>query len=164
MRIGVISDTHDQHANVRKAIEVFTAQGVECVLHAGDITSPSTVSLFAQLSGVPLIAVLGNCDTERAALHTAVEATGGQFHGRIYEGHFDGRTVYMTHVPHEIDRVVHSGRYDLVVYGHTHRQDIRRAGKTLLVNPGAAQNWMGNPPEVVVVDLADMTATTHPLT
>jgi hypothetical protein len=163
MRIGIISDTHDQHANVRKAIEVFAAQGVAYVLHAGDITGPSTVSLFAQLPGVPLIAVLGNCDTERAALHTAVRTAGGQFHGRVYEGNLDGRAIYMTHVPHEIDRVVGSGKYDLVVYGHTHRQDICQVGKTLLVNPGAARNWMGDPPEVVVVDLADMTATTHPL-
>ena len=164
MRIGIISDTHDQHANVRKAIEVFADQGVAHVLHAGDITSPSTVSLFAQLPGVPLIAVMGNCDTERMALFTAVKTTGGQFHGRVYEGDLDGRAIYMTHVPQGIDRVVNSGQYDLVVYGHTHRQDIRQAGKTRLVNPGAARSWMGDPPDVVVVDLADMTTTTHPLT
>jgi len=163
MRIGIISDTHDQRANVREAVGVFKAQSVEYVLHAGDITAPGTASLFAELPGVQLIAVLGNCDCERMALHAAVQVAGGEMHGRTYEGNLDGRAVYMTHVPHEIDRVVNSGKYDLVVYGHTHRQDIRRVGKTLLVNPGATRGSMSDPPEVVVVDLADMTATTHPL-
>lgn len=163
MRIGIISDTHDQHRNVRKAIEVFKAEGVECVLHAGDITGPATASLFAELSGAGLIAVFGNCDAERVSLRAAIEATGGEVHDRTYEGRLDGQAVYMTHVPQGLDRVVTSGRYDLVVYGHTHCQDVRKVGRTLIVNPGAARNWMGDPPEIVIVDLADVTATTHPL-
>lgn len=163
MRIGIISDTHDQHRNVRTAIEIFTAEGAECVLHGGDITGPATASLFAEFSGGRLIAVLGNCDAERASLRAAIEATGGEVHDRTYEGRLDGQAVFMTHVPHGLARVVSSGQYDLVVYGHTHRQDIRKVGRTLVVNPGAARSWMGDPPEVVIVDLAEMTTTTHPL-
>jgi predicted phosphodiesterase len=34
MRIGILSDTHDNHRGVRRAIEIFTERGVECVLHA----------------------------------------------------------------------------------------------------------------------------------
>lgn len=163
MRIGIISDTHDQHRNVRKAIELFKAEAVECVLHAGDITGADTVLLFSELPGATLIAVLGNCDAERMSLRAAVKAVGGQVHDRTYEGRLDGQAIYMTHVPHGLDRLVSSGKYDLVVYGHTHKQDIRKAGRTLVVNPGAARSWMGEPPEVVIVDLSDMTATTHPL-
>ena len=159
MRIGIISDTHDHHRGVRQAIEVFKAEEVACVLHAGDITGPSTVSLFAELPGSRLIAVFGNCDSEKASVRAAVEMAGGEIHDRTYEGRIDGKAIYMTHVPHGINRAASSGAYDLVVYGHTHRQDIQRVGKTLIVNPGAARNWMGNSGQVVIVDLADMTAT-----
>ncbi len=159
MRIGIISDTHDQQHNVRKAIELFRSQGVECVLHAGDITRPTTISLFGELPGSRLTAVFGNCDGDRLALRTVVEAIGGEIHDRTYSGRIDDRAIYMTHVPDGLNHVISSGKYDLVVYGHTHRQDIRREGRTLVVNPGAARNWMGEDAHVAIVDLADMSAT-----
>lgn len=162
MRVGIISDTHDHQRSVCKAIEIFKTQSLECVLHAGDITGPSTISLFAELPGCRVIAVCGNCDSERLSLRAAVEAIGGEVHDRIYTGEIDGRAIYMTHVPHGIEQVVRSGDYDLVVYGHTHQQDIRRVDRTLVVNPGAARNWMGAA-EVIIVDLADMTTTAESL-
>lgn len=155
MRIGIISDTHNQQRSVLQAIEIFKAQGVECVLHAGDITGPATISLFAQLPGGRLIAVFGNCDSERLSLHAAVEAVGGEIHDRTYTGQIDGRAVYMTHIPNGLNQVAASGKYDLLVYGHTHQQDIHRVGQTLLVNPGVGQ--------VVIVDLADMTTAVESL-
>ena len=163
MRIGIISDTHNQQRSVCQAIEIFKAQGVECILHAGDITGPATISLFAQLPGSRLIAVFGNCDSERSSLRSAVEAVGGEIHDPTYTGQIDGRAVYMTHIPNGIDQVIRSGKHDLVVYGHTHQQNIRTIGKTLVINPGAARNWMGQASHVVIVDLTDMTATTESL-
>jgi len=162
MRIGIISDTHDDQGNVRRAVEIFKTHHVEYVLHAGDVTSPSTISLFTEIPGCRVIAVHGNCDTERLSLRAAVEAVGGEMQDGIYTGHLDGRAIYMTHIPHGVEPAMRSGEYDLVVYGHTHQQDIRRVGKTLVVNPGAARNWMGKA-EVVIVDLADMTTTTESL-
>lgn len=162
MRIGIVSDTHDDQRNVRRAIETFKRHDVACVLHAGDITSPSTIALFGELSGGRIVAVGGNCDTERLSLRAAVETIGGELHDRVYTGHLDGRAIYMTHIPHGLEPVMRSGEYDLIVYGHTHQQDIRRVGKTLIVNPGAARNWMGHA-EVVIVDLADMTTNTESL-
>lgn len=161
MRIGIISDTHDQQRNVRKAIDVFQTQGVECVLHAGDITRPTTIGLFAELPASRLIAVFGNCDTDRLALRSVVEAIGGEIHDRTYTGRVDDRAIYMTHIPDGLNHVVGSGKHDLVVYGHTHKQEIHRVGKTLVVNPGAARNGMGEDAHVVIVDLADMTTTTE---
>jgi putative phosphoesterase len=155
MHIGIISDTHNYHHHVRRAIEIFRAQGVSCILHAGDITACSTASLLAELSGSRLIAVFGNCDTERMSLRSTIEALGGEAHDRTYDGQVDGKAIYMTHIPHGINQVVAGGTYDLVIYGHTHRQDIRRVGKTLIVNPGAEQ--------AVIVDLADMSTTSEPL-
>jgi len=162
MRIGIVSDTHDHQRNVHQAVEIFKTHNVEGVLHAGDVTSPSTISLFAEIPGCRIIAVYGNCDTERLSLRAAVEAIGGEMHDRVYTGHLDGRAICMTHIPHGIEPVIRSGEYDLVVYGHTHQQEIRRIGKTLIVNPGAARNWMGHA-EVVIVDLVDMTTTIESL-
>ncbi len=163
MRIGIVSDTHNHHRNVRRAIEILATERVECVLHAGDITSASTVELFAELPQARLVAVFGNCDADRASLRTAIGAVGGETPGDHYKGRLDGRAIYMVHVPDSVGTAAHSGAYDLVVYGHTHRQDIRRAGRTLVVNPGPATNRLGQPAYVVILDTVDMSTAVRSL-
>ncbi len=159
MHIGIISDTHDHHRNVRKAIEIFNDRGVAYVLHAGDITSAATIDLFAGLCDSQLIAVFGNCDADRASLRSAIEALGGEVHRDSYQGQLDGKTICMAHRPGTVGAVLDGGTYDLVIYGHTHRQDIRQTGRTLVINPGAANNWG----HVVILDTTDMTTTVESL-
>ncbi len=163
MQIGIISDTHDHHRNVRRAVEIFNEEGVQCVLHAGDITSASTIDLFAGLRHGRLIAVFGNCDVDRTSLGIAIEAVGGKVYRDRYQGQIDGRTVYMTHKPDTIGTALDSGTYDLVIHGHTHRRDIRPSGGTLVINPGAATVWMGTSGHIVILDTADMTTAVRPL-
>jgi hypothetical protein len=54
-----------------------------------------------------------------------------------------------------------SGQYDLVCYGHTHRAEQHREGRTLVLNPGAL--YRANPHSLAVVDLATLEATIVPL-
>lgn len=159
MRIGIVSDTHDSHRSVRKAIEIFNERGTECVFHAGDMTGAGTARLFAQLRSSRFVAVMGNCDVDRVSLRKAVEAFGGEAYESSFDGQVDGRAVYMAHIPHAVHRVADSQAYDLIVYGHTHYQDVHRVGKTLIVNPGAARNWMAADGHVAIVDSADMSVT-----
>ena len=43
-----------------------------------------------------------------------------------------------------------------MVYGHTHKPDIRKVGGTLVVNPGEAGGWLYGRSTVAVVDLESM--------
>ncbi len=163
MRIGIISDTHDNQRNVRRAIEIFNEQAVGYVLHGGDITGSSTASLFAELRGSRFVAVMGNCDADRLSLRGAIEAFAGEACESCFDGSIDGKAVYMAHIPHSVKHAIDSQAYDLVVYGHTHRQDIHRVGRTLIVNPGAARNWMGEGGHVLIAELSDMSVTAQSL-
>jgi len=40
MKIGIMSDSHDNMNMVAKAVELFNQRGVSRVLHAGDIIAP----------------------------------------------------------------------------------------------------------------------------
>ena len=46
-----------------------------------------------------------------------------------------GLRIYMTHKKKDLPS--DTGRYDLVIYGHSHRYEIRSAGKTVFLNPGS---------------------------
>ncbi len=163
MQVGIISDTHDHHRHVLRAVEVFAERGVQCVLHAGDIVAPFTAKAFSGLPGVKFIAVFGNNDGEKLFLRQTIAGFGGEIHEYCYKGELAGRRVYMTHTDHNVEEVAASQMYDLLVYGHTHQQDIRRVGRTLIINPGEATDWLTGSARVVILDLNDMTYTVKPL-
>ncbi|HEY7158697.1 MAG TPA: metallophosphoesterase family protein, partial [Gemmataceae bacterium] len=62
MRLGVLSDTHDQLARTRFAIELLKKQGAEVLVHCGDLTGPEIVTACAAL---PCYFVFGNHDPDR---------------------------------------------------------------------------------------------------
>ena len=163
MKAGILSDTHDAHKNVLKAIDIFNERGVEYVFHAGDMVSPFTAKAFANLKNAKFIVVLGNCDGEKLYLKSTIDDFGGQLCPHIYTGEIEGRKIFMTHMPDILDEVVHGGRYDLVIYGHTHEQDIRKVGGTLIVNPGETTDWITGKSSIVIVTLDDMSYENIPL-
>jgi len=155
MKIGIITDSHDDREKVLKAVEIFRKEEVNYVLHAGDIVAPSTAEIFSELEGAKFIAVFGNCDREKVLLANCISHFGGYIHDNIYIGEIGGRRIFMTHKPSELDEVADSDRYDLVVYGHTHKKFIHRVDGSLVVNPGESA--------VVIVELDDMSVKEHPL-
>ena len=156
MKIGIISDSHDHHVNTLKAIEVFNEHKVDYVLHAGDIVSPFTAKAFSKVEGTKFIAVFGNCDGEKVFLKKTIEDFGGKIKKHTYTGKIGGKRVFMTHMPNTLDEVINSGKFDLVIYGHTHRQDIRKVGNTLVINPGETTDWITGDSAVVILALDDM--------
>jgi len=150
MKIGIISDTHDNIENVHKAIRIFRRENVDYVLHAGDIVSPQTAQAFTEVNSAKFIAVLGNCDHDRFLLKQCIKGLGGELCEQIYTGQIGDRQVFMTHKPDSAQNAISNGKYDLVVYGHTHMPLMEKVGRTLVINPGDSS--------IVILELDDMNA------
>ena len=163
MKVGIISDTHDHHKNVLKAVEIFKEQGVKYIFHAGDIVSPFTAKAFGEAKDAKFIGVFGNCDGEKKLIKSTIVEFGGEIHDKLYAGIVEGRKILMTHKPEKIDEVINSGNYDLVIYGHTHQPDMRRVDDTLVINPGEATDWITGKSYVVILELDDMSYEQIPL-
>jgi uncharacterized protein len=140
MKIGLISDTHDNIQNIRKAISLFSSKNVSFVIHAGDIVSPEAVEAF---QGVKLIAVLGNNDLEINGLTKALDKIGGQLNGEFCEMEHDDLIFAIYHGTNSRKKelLIRSGRYNVVVCGHTHKMQYKKFGRTLVINPGTANGW-----------------------
>jgi uncharacterized protein len=140
MKIGLISDTHDNIQNIRKAISLFSTKSVSFVIHAGDIVSPEAVEAF---HGVRLIAVLGNNDLEINELTNSFDKIGGQLKGEFCEmGHDDLIfAIYHGTNSKKKESLIRSGRYNVIVCGHTHKVQYKKFGRTLVINPGTANGW-----------------------
>ena len=156
MKIGIISDTHDHHNCVLDAIDILNKNKVDIVLHAGDIVSPFTARAFIDLDCRQIIAVFGNNDGEKLALRKAFDTIGGEIHEYCFKGTLAGKKIYMTHVPCDIEEIIACQEFDIVIYGHTHRQDIRQVGKTLVINPGEATDWVTGTGKLVILETETM--------
>lgn len=155
MRLGVVSDSHGHVEHTHPAIRMLESLEVERVVHCGDIGTAEVVELFAPW---PTDFVFGNCDYQREALATAIEAAGKTCHGAFGELTAAGRQIALLHSDDQrkFEQTIQSGRYDLICYGHTHVAKIERHNATLVLNPGAL--YRANPHSLAVVDLATMEA------
>ncbi len=154
--IGILSDSHDNLDMVREAARLFQAAGCDLVIHAGDFVAPFAARELAG-AGCPVRAVFGNCDGEKAGLRKALEPFGTIQEAPLVLEH-GGRRILVAHFDLAVDRYAAEGGYDLVVYGHTHRQEVRRAGGTLIVNPGEAGGWLTRRSSIALYDPATQTA------
>ncbi len=156
MRIGVVSDTHDNLKNVERIVELFNAAGVERVVHTGDITQAKTLRALSRLRA-PLVGVFGNNDLERESLEDAVEEFGFHFSDPPLRREWAGRLILVVHdvKEHEPD-VLYEGH--LLLHGHDHRRRIERLDGTLVFNPGECAGHLDGHNAVGVVDLESLTA------
>jgi putative phosphoesterase len=154
MLIGIIADTHDNLIYTRKAIELFNKRKVEHVIHAGDYTSPFTLKLFKELN-CKYDGVFGNNDGDKLLL---LEKSEGNIHNQPYIFTLNNKKIIVMHEHHVINALADSGHFDLVIYGHTHKPDVRKVKYTLIVNPGEAGTWLYGTSTVALTDLNKMEA------
>ncbi|TFG91631.1 MAG: metallophosphoesterase [Candidatus Atribacteria bacterium] len=156
MKIGIISDTHDNLPQVRKAVKVFNREKVDLVLHAGDFVSPFTALEFKNLNS-PLYGVFGNNDGDKLYLKEKFKGI-GEIYPAPYEANIDHKNIIMLHKEKLIDALAESQKYDVIIYGHTHRTDLRKIKKTLIINPGECGGWLTGKSTIALLDLETLEA------
>lgn len=154
MRIGVVSDTHNNLANVAKIVDLFNKSDIERVVHTGDITQAKTIEAFANLT-MPMYGVFGNNDVERATLDEAIDRHGFNFCEPPFIDRWAQRTIIVVHDPLEFEgHLMHE--HDLALHGHTHRYRLEQGGESVIFNPGECAGHMTGFNAVGVVDLISM--------
>ncbi len=156
MRIGVVSDTHNNLANVREIVALFNAAGVARVVHTGDISKAKTLDVFAGLEA-PLVGVFGNNDVERDSLQASIRTHGFSFHEPPLELAWAGRRIVVVHDPLDLNALAPES-HDLALHGHTHFHRLERDQGRLIFNPGECAGHMKGYNAIGVVDLATLDA------
>jgi putative phosphoesterase len=150
VKIGILADTHDNLTAVRRAVSLFRENGCSLIIHGGDFVAPFAARELAK-AGCPLQAVFGNCDGERRGLEEALRSF-GEIRKEPYLFDQAGKTFLLTHRHERLEALLAKHRVDFLIYGHTHKTDIRQAGRTLIINPGEAGGWLSGRCTAVVLD------------
>ena len=132
MKIGVLSDTHGLlRPEARSALE-----GCEAILHGGDINRREIIDALADIA--PVYVVRGNNDGDWAEQIPT-----------FLDFRLAGLRVCMAHKRRDLPGDL--SPYDLAVYGHSHRYEEARAGRTLLLNPGSCGPRRFNQPITLAI-------------
>ena len=122
MRIGVISDTH----GLLRPVAIDALQGVEHILHAGDVGDPAILEALSKLA--PVTAISGNIDVGGACGYLPATEL-------IMLG---GHTFYMLHDRQALDLDPVAAGFSAVISGHSHKPLIEWRKGVLYMNPGSA--------------------------
>lgn len=167
MRIGLISDTHIPEAHPVLWEQVFHAfRGVDLILHGGDIHELWLLDRLEEVA--PVYAARGNGEDGSAGrpvqpddprLRDAwmIEA-GGLRIGLTHDLPIPEYPPHLT-VARFIDRL-YPGEAppDVMVYGHTHVEQIDQIGGVLCVNPGSPTYPHGLDTQFGTIGFLDITA------
>jgi len=120
--IGVISDTHGLLR--RQAVQAL--EGVELIIHAGDIGDPKILRALERIA--PVHAVRGNIDRGAwaADLPQSLVVEVGAVH------------LYVLHELFCLDLDPAAAGINAVIFGHSHRPHLERQNGVLYLNPGSA--------------------------
>jgi putative phosphoesterase len=149
-----MSDTHDEIERTKSAVALFNREGVGHVLHAGDFVSPFMREPLRELKA-PLTGVFGNNDGDRALITEKCSAVPGlSVAGTFARLEIGGMRVALLHGNDRVllETLALCGNLDLLVYGHTHKPEVRRAGSLLIINPGEVYGHLTGRSTVAIVD------------
>ncbi len=148
--IGLMSDSHDNVDAIKKAVRFFNRELCELVLHAGDFIAPFAARELGQLS-CPVKAVFGNCDGEKRGLKKVFVSL-GEVEEEPFIFSYADRVFLLTHTHFANKKHIRCGKYAVVVYGHTHKPDVRTNSGVLVVNPGETGGWLTGKSTVALLD------------
>lgn len=154
MLVGLISDTHDFLPMVEKAVKRFNEEGVELVLHAGDYVAPFVIQRFKELKA-KLIGVFGNNDGDRELLRKRFsEYKEREIRGNFAEVRMENIKIALLHGAEEelLKALIDGQNFDILVHGHTHKAEVYKRGKTLVVNPGEACGYLTGKSTIALLD------------
>ncbi len=153
MKIGIISDTHDNLRNLETALKVLKTEKVTKILHCGDVCGPEIIQALADFD---VWVAQGNMDRHIRLAQMIEEMLGRGRLAWLHRPTLNGYQLAMTHGDNEeaLGNLITSGQHAYVFHGHTHRRRDQTVGRTRVINPGALGGTRRQSRSFCILDLA----------
>lgn len=137
MKIAIVSDTHGNVANFKKAVGWLNNQGIQTILHCGDIGNLESLKESLEDFKGEFLGVFGNMDKDfKILLEEYNKIPRVKIEEDIFEKVIDKKRIAFTHFPDTAKKLAQSAGFDLVFYGHTHRPWEEKINNCRMINPG----------------------------
>lgn len=140
MKIAVISDIHDNKKKLSLVLKSIKENACEMIFALGDYTSLGSFKALNK-SGLQLFAVFGNADKDFDRIETlARKSENITLRREMNRVQINDENFAITHYPEISEKLLKSGMYKAVFYGHTHKSAEKQEDETLVANPGAVKD------------------------
>jgi hypothetical protein len=139
MKIIIISDTHDNLANFKKAISSIKKEKIKILIHCGDIFEPETIKEALKDYFGKVHIVLSDVDEDyfkNLEKDYFKDFPNLKIWYDFGEIGIDKKRIAFCHSPKTALGLAFSQKYDIVFYGHTHKPWETKIRGAKLVNPG----------------------------
>lgn len=152
MRLGIFSDVHDHHANLRLAVAFFNRAECETVLFAGDLVSTFSVPPLRKLN-CPFVGCYGDNEGNKPGLQAGMSIVGALSEAPVLWTSPDGTRFAIVHMERQLRTLPVGTEFDVAVCGHTHKPRVSRDEQgRLFLNPGETSGWTYERPTVMLFD------------
>jgi putative phosphoesterase len=148
--IGIMSDSHDNLHSIKLAVQLFQNAGCSLVIHAGDFVAPFAARELKNLC-CPVKAVFGNCDGEKEGLKKVIQPF-GEIKNAPLSFSFQSLNFLVVHILETPSSFPPSSGSSVIIFGHTHKPELRQKGDTLFINPGETGGWLSSKNTVALLD------------
>lgn len=128
MKILIVSDTHRRHDNLIEILE--RVQPVDMLIHLGDAEGEE--DYIEVLAGCPVEIIAGNNDFF-SNLPREKSLQLGKYRVLLTHGHYYSVNMGIA----DIEKEAAARKYDIVMFGHTHRPIIDYGKGVIALNPGS---------------------------
>lgn len=152
MKIGILSDTHNDYSNIQKALAIFENHKPDILIFCGDATTVESIEWFCEY---PIIYTFGNGDFLTGEIKAYLKAYNQlNFAGYVYKGVLGGRKIGVTHghLLNYYDDMINDEQLDYLFSGHTHVRMDKRIGRTRQINPGAIGGTRKQSRSIAILD------------
>lgn len=139
MKIAIISDTHDNLPNFKKAISWIKKEKIKIIIHCGDICMPGVLKEAIKNFSGKIHIVFGNVDGAQLCMAKMVNKNllpNVILHGERGKIKLGGKKIAFVHFPEIARELAYTQKYDLVFYGHNHKPWEEKIKNCRLINPG----------------------------
>lgn len=136
MNIAIISDTHDNIENLKKALKFIKENKIKKIIHCGDVCESSTLEMLAKEFPGKIYLTFGNAEFDKEKMK---EKAKNLSNIKVFEERGEIKIkdlrIEFSHFL-ENTKKCPDWKADFIFYGHTHRPWFQKQKNHIFANPG----------------------------
>jgi len=136
MKIAIVSDSHDNLVNIKKALKYIKENNISTLIHCGDFCAPTTVTraILPDFNG-DIHLVHGNVGDPELTEEITKDIKNIHIYNNFFEKsdkygfgeiELDNCKIAFTHMPDIAQKLAETEKYNYVFYGHTHKPWVEK--------------------------------------
>jgi uncharacterized protein len=136
MKIAIISDIHNNTANLKKVLRYCGKNKIKTIICCGDLASLETLEfLNDNYKGIAYY-TFGNMDNDQLVQTNALVFEHVSIYPEFGDINVDNKRIAFAHFPNDAEELAETRKYDFVFYGHTHKPWMDKINNCIILNPG----------------------------